>query len=199
MGFLGSCFLLLPSVLAILGNYRVGEHLTGFNMLLYDRVQRYGLILESFFFPPDMPARPNFFPDSQSKWASVSAYLPLISLSGVIAYCRSKKAKWIKVLLLTCCIMAFIPILNSMFQLFNSQYYARWFFMPILIMALASVLALEDTRVNFGYGVRVTAVFMATFACIGILPKMEDGKLVFFQMPAYPDRFWARFPVLFCS
>ncbi len=191
LGFLGSCFLLLPSVLAILGNYRVGEHLTGFNMLLYDRVQRYGLILESFFFPPDMPARPNFFPDSQSKWASVSAYLPLISLSGVIAYCRSKKAKWIKILLLTCCIMAFIPILNSMFQLFNSQYYARWFFMPILIMALASVLALEDTRVNFGYGVRVTAVFMATFACIGILPKMEDGKLVFFQMPAYPDRFWA--------
>ena len=190
LGFLGSMFILLPSVLALMGNYRINEHLSGFNLILYDRVQRYGLILESFFFPPDMPARPNFFPDSASKWASVSAYLPLFSLSAVIAYFRSKKARWIKLLLASCAVMAFVPVLNSMFQLFNSQYYARWFFMPILIMALASVLALEDTNLNYGYGVRVTVVFMLSFTMIGVLPKLEDGELVFFQMPAYPERFW---------
>lgn len=191
LGFLGSMFLLLPSVLAILGNYRVNEHLDGFNLILYDRVQRYGLILESLFFPPDMPARPNFFPDSASKWASVSAYLPLFSLSAVITYFKSRKPRWIKLLLASCAVMAFIPVLNSIFQLFNSQYYARWFFMPILIMALASVLALEDTTLNYGYGVRVTAAFMLSFAMIGILPKMEEENLVFFKMPAYPERFWA--------
>lgn len=191
LGFLGSLFLVYPSVLAIMGNYRLEERLEGFNMLLYDRVQRYGLILESFFFPPDMPARPNFFPDSASKWASVSAYLPLISLSGVIAYFRARKAKWIKALLLCCLVFAFVPILNSMFQLFNSMYYARWFFMPILIMALASVLALEDSKVNYAFGVKVTAGFMAGFTVIGLLPKTVDGELVFFQLPAYPDRFWA--------
>ena len=191
LGFLGSMFILLPSVLALMGNYRISEHLSGFNLILYDRVQRYGLILESLFFPPDMPARPNFFPDSASKWASVSAYLPLFSLSAVIAYFRSKKARWIKLLLASCAVMAFVPVLNSMFQLFNSQYYARWFFMPVLIMALASALALEDTDLNYGYGVRVTVVFMLSFAMIGVLPKLEDGELVFFQMPAYPERFWA--------
>lgn len=191
LGFLCSLFLLLPSVLAILGNYRLDERLSGFNMLLYDRVQRYGLILESLFFPPDMPARPNFFPDSASKWASVSAYLPLISLSGVVAYFRSSKPKWVKRLLLCCLVFALIPILNSMFQLFNSQYYARWFFMPILIMALASVLALEDSRVDFGYGVKVTAGFMAGFMVIGLLPKVVEGETVYFQLPGYIDRFWA--------
>lgn len=191
VGFLASLFLVLPSVLAILGNYRLDERLSGFNMLLYDRVQRYGLILESLFFPPDMPARPNFFPDSASKWASVSAYLPLISLSGVIAYFRSNKPKWVKRLLLCCLVFALVPILNSMFQLFNSQYYARWFFMPILIMALASVLALEDSKVDFGYGVKITAAFMAGFMAIGILPKDVDGETAYFQLPAYVDRFWA--------
>lgn len=191
LGFLGSMFLLLPSVIALMGNYRINEHLNGFNLLFYDRVQRYGLILESFFFPPDIPARPNFFPDSASKWGSVSAYLPLFSLSAVVAYFRSRKSRWIKLLLATCAVIAFIPVLNSMFQLFNSQYYARWFFMPILIMALASVLALEDTKTDYSFGVRVTAVFMISFSSIGLLPKMEDGELVFFQMPAYPERFWA--------
>jgi uncharacterized membrane protein YfhO len=191
LGFLGSMFILLPSVLALMGNYRINEHLSGFNLILYDQVQRYGLILESFFFPPDMPARPNFFPDSASKWASVSAYLPLFSLSAVIAYFRSKKARWIKILLGSCGVIAFVPVLNSIFQLFNSQYYARWFYMPILILALASVLALEDTDLNYGFGVRVTAVFMLSFSMIGVLPKMEDGELVFFKMPAYPERFWA--------
>ena len=127
-----------------------------------------------------MPARPNFFPDSASKWASVSAYLPLISLSGVVAYFRSSKPKWVKRLLLCCLVFALIPILNSMFQLFNSQYYARWFFMPILIMALASVLALEDSRVDFGYGVKVTAGFMAGFMVIGLLPKVVEGETVYF-------------------
>ena len=191
IGFLASLVIVLPSVLALLGNYRLNEHLNGFDLLLYDRVQRYGLILESLFFPPDMPARPNFFPDSASEWASVSAYLPLFSLSAVVAYFRSKKPYWVKLLLGTCCVFAFVPVLNSIFQLFNYQYYARWFFMPILIMALASVLALEDVKVNFGFGVRITVVFMLTFTTIGILPKSVDGELVFFQMPAYVETFWA--------
>ena len=191
VGFFGAMFILLPSVLALMGNYRIGEHLSGFNLILYDRVQRYGLILESLFFPPDMPARPNFFPDSASKWASVSAYLPLLSLSAVIVYFKSEKPRWIKLLLATCAVMAFIPVLNSVFQLFNSQYYARWFFMPILIMALASVLALEDTDLDYGFGVKATGAVMLAFATIGILPEMQEGKLVFFQMPAYPERFWA--------
>lgn len=118
VGFFGAMFILLPSVLALMGNYRIGEHLSGFNLILYDRVQRYGLILESLFFPPDMPARPNFFPDSASKWASVSAYLPLLSLSAVIVYFKSEKPRWIKLLLATCAVMAFIPVLNSVVPAF---------------------------------------------------------------------------------
>lgn len=191
IGLGAAMFLLLPSVLALMGNYRLEERLNGHNLLLYDRVQRYGHILESLFFPPDMPARPNFFPDSHSKWASVSAYLPLFSLSGVIVFFKSKKAKWLRLLLGLSLLMALVPVLNSMFQLFNYQFYTRWFFMPILLMALATVLVLEDTEVDYSFGVKATIGCMLAFATIGILPKSVDGELVFFQMPAYHERFWA--------
>lgn len=191
LGFLGSMFLFLPSAMALMGNYRLDEYLSGFNLLLYDRVQRYGLILESFFFPPDNPAYPNFFPNSESKWASVSVYLPLISMAGVITYFKSKKAKWLKVLISICVFMAFVPILNSSFQLFKQMYYARWFYMLTLMMVLATVQVLEDQKENLIFGVKVTGAIMLGFSVIGILPqKDEDGALQFFSMPAYPARFW---------
>lgn len=191
LGFLGSMFLFLPSALALMGNYRLDEYLSGFNLLLYDRVQRYGLIFESFFFPPDNPANPNFFPNSESKWASVSVYLPLISMAGVITYFRSKKAKWLKVLISICVFMAFVPILNSSFQLFKSMYYARWFYMLTLIMILATVQALEDRKENLTFGIKITGAVMLALSLIGILPsKNKEGALEFFSMPAYPVRFW---------
>ncbi|MGI5958005.1 MAG: YfhO family protein [Massiliimalia sp.] len=195
VGLLLSCFLLLPALLAITGNDRVDNFYTGMNLLLYSNVQRYGLILESLFFPPDIPARPNFFPDSNAKWSSVSAYLPLFSVTGVAVFLRAKKEHWLRRLLILCGVMAVIPALNSAFYAFNSSYYARWFYMPILMMALATVLALEDVTLDFRFGIRLTAVFVGAFSLIGILPsqvKQEDGTSVtqWFQMPPYPERFW---------
>src|SRR5699024_11257686 len=52
-----SCILLVPSVLCILQNYRVSNPISGWNALLYDKNQRYVHILQSLFFPPDLPAR----------------------------------------------------------------------------------------------------------------------------------------------
>ena len=81
-GVLLSCVLLIPSVLAVLQNPRVDNALSGWSALLYNKNQRYIHILECFFFPPDIPARPNFTPDSESKWASLGAWLPLFSMTG---------------------------------------------------------------------------------------------------------------------
>lgn len=77
IGFGASAVILVPSVLAVLQNPRVDSAPNGWGALLYGSEQRYIHILESFFFPPDIPARPNFTPDSNAKWGSVAAWLPL--------------------------------------------------------------------------------------------------------------------------
>lgn len=192
LGVLLACAVLLPSALAIIDNPRTSSTYTGMNLLLYGNVQRYGLILESLFFPPDIPSRPNFFPDSNAKWSSVSAWLPLFSMSGVAVFCRWAKKHWLKRILLVCGVMALVPVLNSSFYAFNSSYYARWYYMPVLMMCLATCLALQDVKMDFSFGIKFCTVMVAAFAVIGIIPtEDEDGVLRWFSSPPYPERFWA--------
>ena len=42
--------------------------------------------------------------------------------------------------------MALVPLLNNMFVMFQREYYRRWYFMPVLIMAMASALVLEKRQ-----------------------------------------------------
>jgi uncharacterized membrane protein len=41
-------------------------------------------------------------------------------------------------------IIAVVPVFNSAFVLFNGSYYARWFYMPVLMLCVATASALED-------------------------------------------------------
>ncbi|PWL43307.1 MAG: hypothetical protein DBY45_07465 [Clostridiales bacterium] len=191
LGVLIAAFLLLPSVLAISGNPRTDNFLLGWNGLLYSSVQRYGLILQSFFYPPDIPAYPNFFPDSNAKWSSVSMFLPLFSMTGVFAMLKSREKHWTKPLFFLSLVIAFIPFLNSSFSAFNNSYYARWFYMPILIMSVMTIVALEKYRENFKFGVKWTAIVAGAFLVISFFPSYKDGKIVFGQLPKYQDRLWA--------
>lgn len=196
LGLLLSCFLLVPSVLAILDNPRTDNISTGMNLLMYGNEQRYGLILQSLFFPPDIPARPNFFPDSNAKWSSVSAYLPMFAMTGVIVFLKNAKRHWLRRLLMLCGLMAFVPVLNSLFYAMNSSYYARWFYMPTLMMALATCHALEQEEWDFRFGTRFTVIVIAAFSLIGILPseikdkQTQETVIEWFSIPPYPDRFW---------
>ncbi|MEG1027518.1 MAG: YfhO family protein, partial [Oscillospiraceae bacterium] len=191
IGLLMSSILLLPSIMTIISNTRLSDNLWGFDMICYNNVQRYGLILESMFFPPDIPARPNFFPDSNSKWSSVSLFLPLFSMAGVFAFFKGVKKHWAKTLLSICVLLAFIPILNASFSAFNYSYYARWFYMPLLIMAMVTCIALENHEEHFPFGIKLNLAIVGAFSLIGVLPKKEDGKLIFFSLPPHPERFWA--------
>src|SRR5659263_698611 len=159
-----SCLLLIPSIIATAANNRTGQMLSVWNFLIYDNTQRFRDILHSLFFPQDLPSRPNFFPDANNKWASMSAWLPLFSLSGALAFVLYKKGHWLKRLLVISFIMALIPGFNAAFQMFNSQYYARWFYMPVLFLCLATVMALEDHEVKVKTGILWTAVITIGFS-----------------------------------
>ncbi len=182
LGTMIGAVLLLPSALTILGNYRVSERLYGQDMILYGDKTRIVRIIQSFFMPSDTPARPNLFAGALGKWASIGGYLPLFSMVGVISFMKARKKHWATRIIVICTICAFIPILNSAFYTFNASYYARWFYMPILIMAMMTSYFLDDEDMDFSGGIKVSFAVLFAFGIISLLPKKNnEGKVVFFE------------------
>ena len=190
-----SCVLLVPSVLSVVQNYRASEFINGWNGVLYNKNQRYLHILQCFFFPPDLPARPNFTPDSGSKWSSLGAWMPLFGMTGVIGWLQMRRKHWLKKLLWILFLMALVPFLNASFQMFNTAFYARWYYMLTLMMAMATVLALENDRVNWKRAITWNFVIvLAVTAVVGCMPTLEtvDGEATLtFGLEDYPTRFWS--------
>ncbi len=181
IGLLMSAAILLPTVICVLGVERTSEFLTGWNAIMYGKEQIYLNVIECFFFPPDLPARPVFFPDANVKWSSLGGWLPVFSMVGVFAWCGAKKGNWLKRIICTSFVFAMFPILNSAFSFFNTAYYARWFFMPILLMALATVMALEDREVEWNSAFRwVGFITLAFTLVIGFFPhETTEGSYAF--------------------
>lgn len=195
LGFAMSGVLMVPSVLTVLQNNRTDNLINGWSAVLYNKNQRYLHILECFFFPPDLPARPNFTPESESKWASLGAWLPLFSMTGVIGWLQIRRKHWLKKLIWVLILMAFVPFLNSAFQLMNSSFYARWYYMFTLMMALATIMALEYQPVNWKRAVTWTTTITAAIALvIAFMPKIttdDNGeKTTSLGLMQYPTRFW---------
>ena len=174
-----SLFIMLPSLMMITSNNRVTDILIGWNGIMYGKEQIYFNIIECFFFPPDIPARPVFFPEANVKWSSLGGWLPLFGMTAVFGFCSTHKKHWLKRIIVTCTVMALVPILNSAFYAFNDSYYARWFYMPILMMALCTAVTVEDSDINWKRGFNITAVITAVFAVvIGLFPKKTDKGIV---------------------
>ena len=194
LGVMIACVILLPAALALLSNYRITEHLYGLDLVAYNDKTRIWRIIQSFFMVPDVPARPNLFASGTAKWASIGGYLPLFSMAGVIAFLKHRDGHWAKRLFIICMICALIPVLNSSFYLFNGSYYARWYFMPILIMAMMTAQALdcETKQLPLRDGIWITGAFLAGFAVISALPvrNSEEDKITFFTLAKYPAHFY---------
>lgn len=165
--------LFVPSIFQVLDVPRSTSMLAGWNFLFYGSVQRYGLILESMFFPPEVAARTNMFTEANAKWSSVALYLPLFSMAGVIAFMRRAKGHWARVLLGICLVMVFVPGLNASFVLFNSSFYTRWFYMPELICCLATVYTLEHGELDLKLGFRACAAVVAVMSLLVVLAPFK--------------------------
>ena len=181
LGLTLSAIVLLPSILAIIDNSRVSSSLIGWNAIMYGKEQIYANILQCFFFPPDIPARPVFFPYAEVQWSSLGGWLPLFSTVGIFTLFAKKKNHWLKRLIGICIFMALVPILNSAFYAFNTAYYARWFYMPVLMISLASVTLAEDCNIDWSYGYKwVLGITIAITLVIGFFPqKNSNGELIY--------------------
>ncbi len=170
LGLMLGAVLFLPACLGLLGNYRLKYSFSDTkSMLLYLRggklyIERYGHILQSLFFPPDIPSRVNFFYGHAAKWASNAAWLPAFGLAGLLSYLKARKRSaigWLAIVLIG---FALVPILNSTFFLFNSNYYARWIYMFVLLAVIATIIALDDDRINWNFGFTVNTAAIAVIA-----------------------------------
>ncbi len=197
IGFAASAFILLPSVLGIMGNPRLDTLPSGWEALVNNRAQRYWLVILGFLFPADLPAMPVFTPESNCKWASVAGWLPLFGMTGVIAFLQSAKRDWLKKIITLLMLFAFVPILNSLFQLLNSSiYYTRWFYMLVLMFILATLRALEDCSEKEWRRATVWSVSLTVGATllIGFMPNItenENGEKNYsIGVQATFERFW---------
>lgn len=181
-GVLIAGILFVPSIFQVLDVPRSTSMLNGWDFLFYNKNQRYGLILEAMFFPGEIPARSSMFESADAKWSSVALFLPLFSLSGVLALVKgasttaSRRMKWLRILLPACFVITMIPGLNSSFVLFNYSFYTRWWYMPELLCALATVYVLEHEEFDLRFGVKFCAVAVVLISLLAVFFPMKDKE-----------------------
>lgn len=170
IGCMIGALLLLPSAIFVMQNPRVKFDYVGSNSLVFG-ADRYLFILKSMIFPGEVMSDHSAL--ISHNFASCAAYLPMVGMVFVIAFLIMKQYRrhWITRMLKFCLVMAVIPIFNASFSMFAGLYY-RWYYMPVLLFALASGIVLdhlETEREVFEYpSPSDTAVSKATIIWIAV-------------------------------
>lgn len=197
LGCLMGCALLLPAGLSLLQNPRTIDPFDGYGYLVYGKAQQYLAILYSAFLVPEAPYLTDLFNEGILKWTSLTAYLPVVGVAGGLAFCRARRDHPFSRILKVCVVCAFVPVLNSMFYAFNSSFYARWYYMPVLVLCAATGRALEDTqirRAELPRAVKTMALVVLSTVAFALVPHTVDGKNTF-GVVEEPARYWAIFAV----
>ena len=188
------CVLLLPAGLSLLQNPRTIDPFNGIGYLVYGKSQQYGAIFYSAFLMPDAPYFKDMFSEGILKHTSLTAYLPVVGTAGGLAFCRGRRSHPFTYILKVCIVCAFVPVLNSLFYALNSSYYARWYYMPVLVLcgATASLLArpnLARRELPRAWGLTLAVTLSA--AAFGLVPYTDDDGVTTLGVTDEPARFWA--------
>lgn len=193
LGCLMGCLLLLPAGLSLLQNPRTVDPFNGYGYFFYNDPQQYGAILYSALLMPDTPYLADLFTGGVFKWTSLSAWLPVAGVAGGVAFCRAWRRHPFAKLLKVCVVCAFVPVLNSLFYALNSSYYARWYYMPVLVLCAATARALQSDAVCRGVlpgALGLVAAATAGAALFALVPNTgEEGTAL--GVVDYQPRFWA--------
>lgn len=198
-GVLLAAFFLLQALPGISGNSRLTNILTGYATLVYPEAKIPFDILKALVMVPDIIGKGTIFYTDTVKNSSLAVYLPLFGLAGVAAYFFQKKKRpenaqgkdYKRTLLIVCGVISLVPFFNAAFSLFNSQYYCRWFYMPILFMALMTAQVLDSSdELPLKKGALVTTVLFLFMIGVSCLPSTDaEGNIRYFNMSENPDFF----------
>lgn len=171
-----SCIILLPSVLFTLDNPRIDASITLQNAFVYSE-NDFLDIVRAFLMPAEIPQlRGTIYP---GRYTSTELFLPVFGSVLLFTFMLNKQTKWIKVALSIVGIFIFVPILNSSFNAFNASYYSRWFYMPILLISLASVKVLENKESKYIRGVILNLFIWSIFIVKLFLVQRLGEKVIF--------------------
>ena len=187
-GLLLAAFFLVQSISGVSGNSRLDNYINGYGLLAYEEGTTPLAIIKSFFVVPDIIAKPTLFSGEQIKNSSLAAYLPCFSMSGVISYFMIFGKNWKKRMAVLCGVFLMVPVLNSVFSAMNASFYARWLYMPILLLSAMTVRALETGKDRIlAKGAFITTVITACIMLCAAIPTLEKGKLKWFSICSNMD------------
>ena len=198
LGCAMGCVLLIPAGLSLVQNPRTIDPFDGYGYLVYGNSQQYGAILYSAFLMPDAPYFKDMFHEGILKHTSMTAYLPLVGVAGGIAFCRGRRSHPFTYILKVCILCAFVPVLNSAFYALNSSYYARWYYMPVLVLCGATAYVLFRPHLaeqQLPRAWRLVALVTLSAVAFALVPATdEDGNFQLGVVDLQP-RFWGIFAV----
>jgi uncharacterized membrane protein YfhO len=163
MGIGLSCILFLPSILFTMGNPKSSGHLVGANALIHT-TYTYLNIFHAFLMTPEISSSRSMFSGSDAN--STEAFIPVFGIILSLTYIIYKRKTWLSLSIITCLIFMLVPVLNSSFTAFNPTYYSRWFYMPILLISLASSKILEEKNIKYRRGIIVWIILWIIFILI---------------------------------
>ncbi|MCR4646391.1 MAG: YfhO family protein [Oscillospiraceae bacterium] len=135
-GVFAGAMTMIPGLLVLSGNKRASNFIFGSDLIAYENDGVILRILQSMFLAPDICRNGWYFKDEQLSMSPPTLFIPLFLVVGVAFIWRQNKKAWYSILLDVLAVIACVPVLNSLFSACNKNYYARWMFMPILIMIL---------------------------------------------------------------
>ena len=168
---------LLPTLLFTISNPRVADTWKVGKMFIYP-FKYYIEIIRGFILPAESMFKSAFI--SSHNFQSIETYLPFVGILLVLGCLIKNYKKWYSILFIVCLVIIFIPIFNSSFFMFTTNYYARWFYMIILIMSLMSIKCLEDKcSLNIPLFINFILLFIVTYLCIIYRFMIKKESIIF--------------------
>lgn len=198
LGCLCGIVMFIPTIVNLLQNPRSTNFAGGLSLLIYDSIQQYFAIAMSAFFPPEVPYNPNIFTSAEIHYTSLSAFLVLGGMFGFFVFLKYFRRSSFTKIFICCIIFAFVPVLNSSFYAFNSNYYARWYFMPLLILTAMNMHSFCLEKEKIFYGLKLTALFTCLFCIFAFIPRYSNGNL-HIGMQKNTWLFWSYFAISMLS
>lgn len=174
LGFGISMIIFIPSILFILTNPRV-ETAWGIKSALKPNLITILEIARAILMPPETMSMRSLF--TQTNFSSIECYLPFVGTFLYLTYIWKKPKDWISILIIVCFICMVIPILNSLFFALTTTYYARWIYMLILMLALASIKTLDE-KIPIKSGIILTLFGYLVFTFLVMIYSNRGNTII---------------------
>lgn len=174
--------LFVPSVLYVLKLPRAEDNMLVLSNVIWS-AKKFLFMLKAFLLPGE--AMSNNSAIIVEEYSSFGCWLPFVGLSLVIAYVRTESG-WLKHMLMVLLAASLSPLLCASFLLFTAVY-MRWWYFLVLMMALASALAIERASERI---IRSSALGILIATCVfavalWFIPFGYDGEILVFRRKAF--------------